>query len=239
MHRFERLIVHSLLAILTIAVLADFGGRGSVAIGDDADPAKETLGPADELVLRGKSGDLTLRDDDGGLAFGDDPTSRVWSIGAVNVPKLLGLLMESDRFGEDRKEIQETAEEQNATFEAQFQAFQEEHAAVTPESPEFPEVQARFQAMMQEYQTWQKGTMAIQQRLGAEQIETAYRELIEAVDIVAEKRHIDIVTRFVPTSDVFKADNMDLASEQVRRRLFLRYPDAIDITEAVSAELGL
>jgi hypothetical protein len=239
MHRFERLIVHSLLAILTIAVLADFGGRGSVAIGDDADPAKETLGPADELVLRGKSGDLTLRDDDGGLAFGDDPTSRVWSIGAVNVPKLLGLLMESDRFGEDRKEIQETAEEQNATFEAQFQAFQEEHAAVTPESPEFPEVQARFQAMMQEYQTWQKGTMAIQQRLGAEQIETAYRELIEAVDIVAEKRHIDIVTRFVPTSDLFKADNMDLASEQVRRRLFLRYPDAIDITEAVSAELGL
>ena len=239
MHRFERLIVHSLLAILTIAVLADFGGRGSVAIGDDADPAKETLGPADELVLRGKSGDLTLRDDDGGLAFGDDPTSRVWSIGAVNVPKLLGLLMESDRFGEDHKEIQETAEEQNATFEAQFQAFQEEHAAVTPESPEFPEVQARFQAMMQEYQTWQKGTMAIQQRLGAEQIETAYRELIEAVDIVAEKRHIDIVTRFVPTSDLFKADNMDLASEQVRRRLFLRYPDAIDITEAVSAELGL
>ncbi|MDE0888014.1 MAG: OmpH family outer membrane protein [Phycisphaerales bacterium] len=239
MHRFERLIVHSLLAILTIAVLADFGGRGSVAIGDDAEAAKETLGPADELILRGKTGDLTLRDDDGGLAFGDDPTSRVWSIGAVNVPKLLGLLMESDRFGEDRKEIQATAETQNATFEAQFQAFQEEHAAVTPESPEFPEVQARFQAMMQEYQTWQKGTMAIQQRLGAEQIETAYRELIEAVDIVAEKRHIDIVTRFVPTSDPFKADNMDLASEQVRRRLFLRYPDAIDITEAVSAELGL
>ena len=120
-----------------------------------------------------------------------------------------------------------------------FQAFQEEHADVSPESPEFPEIQARFQAMMQEYQTWQKGTMAIQQRLGAEQIETAYRELIEAVDIVAEKRHIDIVTRFVPTSDPFQADSMDLAGEQVRRRVFLRYPDAIDITEAVSAELGL
>ena len=239
MHRFERLIVHSLLAVLTIAVLADFGGGGSVAIGDDDEAAKETLGPADELILRGEKGNLTLRDNDGGLAFGEDPTARAWSIGAVNVPKLLGLLMESDRFGEDRKEIQTTAETQNANFEAQFQAFQEEHADVTPESPEFPEIQARFQAMMQEYQTWQKGTMAIQQRLGAEQIETAYRELIEAVDIVAEKRQIDIVTRFVPTSDPFEADNMELASEQVRRRLFLRYPDAIDITEAVSAELGL
>ena len=239
MHRYERLVVHSLLALLTVAMLADFGGRESVAIGDDAEPAKETLGPADELILRGKSVDLTLRDDDGDLAFGDDPTARAWSIGAVNVPKLLGLLMESDRFGEDRKEIQATAETQIATFEAQFKDFQEEHVDVTPESPEFPEVQARFQAMMQEYQTWQKGTMAIQQRLGAEQIEVAYRELIEAVDIVAEKRNIDIVTRFVPTSDPFKADSMELASEQVRRRLFLRYPDAIDITEAVSAELGL
>ncbi|MDC0429050.1 OmpH family outer membrane protein [Phycisphaerales bacterium] len=239
MHRYERLIVHSLLAVLTIALFAEFSGRGSLAIGDDTEPAKETLGPADELVLRGESGDLILREDDGDLAFGEDPTAKVWSIGAVNVPKLLGLLMESDRFGEDRKEIQVTAEEQNATFEAQFQAFQEEHADVTPESPEFPEIQARFQAMMQEYQTWQNGTMAIQQRLGAEQIETAYRELIEAVDIVAEKRRIDIVTRFVPTSDPFQADTMELAGEQVRRRLFLRYPDAIDITEAVSAELGL
>ncbi len=239
MHRFERLIVHSLLAVLTIAVLADLGGGDSVAIGDDDEAAKETLGPADELILRGEKGNLTLRDNDGGLAFGEDPTARAWSIGAVNVPKLLGLLMESDRFGEDRKEIQTTAETQNANFEAQFQAFQEEHVDVTPESPEFPEIQARFQAMMQEYQTWQKGTMAIQQRLGAEQIETAYRELIEAVDIVAEKRQIDIVTRFVPTSDPFEADNMELAGEQVRRRLFLRYPDAIDITEAVSAELGL
>ncbi|MFB0986688.1 MAG: hypothetical protein QMB94_10345, partial [Phycisphaerales bacterium] len=135
MHRFERLIVHSLLAVLTIAVLADFGGGSSVAIGNDDEAAKETLGPADELILRGEKGNLTLRDDDGGLAFGEDPTARAWSIGAVNVPKLLGLLMESDRFGEDRKEIQTTAETQNANFEAQFQAFQEEHADVSPESP--------------------------------------------------------------------------------------------------------
>ncbi|MCP3859744.1 MAG: hypothetical protein GY704_08845 [Phycisphaeraceae bacterium] len=81
--------------------------------------------------------------------------------------------------------------------------------------------------------------MAIRQKLGAEQIESAYRELIEAVDIVAERQGIDIVTQFVPTGEPFDAETMDVASLQVRRRGLLRYPDEIDITEAVAEELGL
>ena len=81
--------------------------------------------------------------------------------------------------------------------------------------------------------------MAIQQKLGAEQVETAYRELVEAVDIVAEREGVEIVIRFVPVSDPFETDDLDLASDQVRRRLLLRYPDAIDLTSRVETELGL
>ena len=45
--------------------------------------------------------------------------------------------------------------------------------------------------------------------------------------------------RFVPVSDPFETDDLDLASDQVRRRLLLRYPDAIDLTSRVETELGL
>ena len=238
MHRIERIVVHVVLLAVVTLLLADLEGPGRAAIGDEPRPADQ-LGPADEVLLRGEAGDLTLSNAKGRIAFGTRPTERVWSIGAVNVPRLLSSLMEADRFGEARTELQEEAGEQNATYEARFEAFQEEHADVTPESPEFPRIQAEFQQMMKEYQNWQQGTMAIRQKLGAEQIEAAYRELIEAVDIVAERRGIDIVTRFVPTGDPFQADTMDLAGEEVRRRGFLRYPDQIDITEAVAEELGL
>ncbi len=238
MHRIERIAVHAVLLALVVIVLADFEGPGRAAIGDEPRLA-EKLGPADELLLRGEDGELVVSNSEGRLAFGERPTDRIWAIGAVNVSRLLKSLMDADRFGEARTELQEEAAEQNASYEAKFEAFQRENADVTQESPDFPRVQAEFQQMMQEYQTWQQGTMAIRQKLGAEQIESAYRELIEAVDIVAERQGIDIVTQFAPTAEPFEADTMDLASQQVRRRGFLRYPDAIDITEAVADELGL
>jgi len=238
MHRIERIVIHVVLLALVVVLLADFEGPGRSAIGDEPRPA-DKLGPADEVLLRGDDGELVLTNTKGRLAFGERPTERIWSIGSVNVSRLLKTLMDADRFGEARTELQEEAAEQNAAYEARFEAFQQENADVNQESPDFPRVQAQFQQMMQEYQSWQQGTMAIRQKLGAEQIESAYRELIEAVDIVAERQGIDIVTQFVPTGEPFDAETMDVASLQVRRRGLLRYPDEIDITEAVAEELGL
>ena len=147
--------------------------------------------------------------------------------------------MNSERFSKDLRALQLEAEEQNRAYEERFAAFQEQAGNLTPEDPEFPEAQARWQGMMQEYQQWQQGTMGIQQKLGAEQVEAAYRELVEAVDIVAEKEGIELVIRFVPVADPFEVESLDLAGDQVRRRLLLRYPDSIDITAKVEAELGL
>jgi Skp family chaperone for outer membrane proteins len=238
MHRIERIIVHVVLLALLVTLFADFEGPGRSAIGDEPRPA-DKLGPADEVLLRGDDGELVLTNTKGRLAFGERPTERIWSIGAVNVSRLLSSLMDADRFGEARTELQEEAAEQNTAYETRFKAFDQENADITPESPDFPRVQAQFKQMMQEYQNWQQGTMAIRQKLGAEQIESAYRELIEAVDIVAERQGIDLVTQFVPTGDPFESETMDIASQQVRRRGLLRYPDEIDITEAVADELGL
>jgi hypothetical protein len=93
--------------------------------------------------------------------------------------------------------------------------------------------------MMQEYQKWQQGTMAIQQKLGSEQIETAFHELVDAVDIVAERLGVDVVIRFVPASEPFESETLDQASDQVSRRILLHHPEAIDLTEKVAQELGV
>ena len=167
MHRIERIVVHVALLALVVIILADFQGPGRSAIGDEPRPADQ-LGPADEVLLRGDDGELVLTNTKGRLAFGERPTERIWSIGAVNVSRLLKTLMDADRFGEARTELQEEAAEQDAAYEARFEAFQQENADVNRESPDFPRVQAQFQQMMQEYQTWQQGTMAIRQKLGAD-----------------------------------------------------------------------
>jgi hypothetical protein len=238
MGRIERIVVHGLLVVLLVVVFADRPGLTPSA---DAVPARteDVLGPADRVILRGAEGDLSLSAADGGLSWGERQTDRTWSLGAVNVPKLMRSLMESERFDEDRQALRETAEAQNAEFEAQFEAFRDEYGEITPDDPKFPEAQQRWQLMMQEYQQWQQGTMAIQQKLGSEQIETAFRELVDAVDIVAERLDVDVVIRFVPTSEPFESETLDQASDQVSRRLLLHHPDAIDLTEKVAEELGV
>lgn len=238
MHRIERLIVHGLLLVLLLVVVTDRPGFAPAA---EAEPARleDELGPADRLVLRGPEGDLPVTAAKGGLAWGERATDRTWSMAAVDVPKLMRSLMESERFEEDRRALREEAEIQNAEFEAQFEDFRGEYGEITPEDPQFAEAQTRWQQMMQEYQKWQQGTMAIQQKLGSEQIEAAYRELVDAADIVAERLGVELVIRFVPADEPFESETLDQASDQVGRRLFLRHPEAIDITEKVAGELGL
>ena len=238
MHRIERISIYAILALLAIAVVSRPSGLTPTA-GADATAPEEVLGPVDRLVLDGPEGPVDVKAVGNGVGWGDSPYQRSWSMATVDVPKLVRSLMESDRFDEDRAELREEAEAQSLEFQERFEEFQEANAEVTPESPEFPEVQATYQAMMQEYQKWQQGTMAIQQKLGAEQIETAFKEMVEAIDIVAEEEKIDIVLRFVPVDQPFDAEMMDAANVQVQRRSILHYPDTIDITAKVEQELGL
>ncbi|MCP4836655.1 MAG: hypothetical protein GY895_18040 [Phycisphaera sp.] len=238
MHRVERFLVHALLLVLLVAVFSDRPFVGTTA---DAEPSRleETIGPADRLVLLrdGKEIDVTAAAN--GISWGDAPTARAWSLGAVDVSRLLGSLVESERFAADRVSFQEEAESQQREFEERFEAFREEFGELKPEDPDFARAQASWESLRQEFSQWQQGTMAIQQKLASEQIEAAYRELVEAVDIVAERSGIEIVLRFVPVDDPFEADNIELTSEQVQRRLMIRYPDAIDLTSKVESELGL
>ncbi len=75
--------------------------------------------------------------------------------------------------------------------------------------------------------------------LEAEQLERSYREMIEAVEIVADKRSIDVVYRFIPTAEPFGTQSSDQAMLQIQLRTFLKYPESVDITQYVMDELDL
>ena len=239
MGRVERIFVYSLLAILMVSVFArDPGTLGGSATAE-APVMKETLGPADELLLAGKDETLTVTNGDGHIAWGEEDTSRAWSVGAVNLSKLMPAVLGRDIFKEEMQELEETAREQNTEFEDQFKALENEYGEITPDDPKFPEAQARAQALMTKYNEWQQSTLQIRSKKAAEQVEQAYREVADAVAVVCENRKIDLVYRFIPTENEFMSQSLEQAQTQIQLRTFVKYPEEVDITEAVMEELGL
>ena len=86
---------------------------------------------------------------------------------------------------------------------------------------------------------WREGQGRIVGKLAAEQIESAYRRLVEAVEVVADREKIDLMFRFIPTAKAFEAETMEAAGLQVRERTFLRSPESLDLTAEVLKELGV
>ena len=67
---------------------------------------------------------VTLRRVDGRVAFGDRPTERVWSIGAVNSDKIMKLLLRSERFEDERRTLEESAKGKDEEFRRRFQELE-------------------------------------------------------------------------------------------------------------------
>jgi hypothetical protein len=86
---------------------------------------------------------------------------------------------------------------------------------------------------------WQQSALQRTGKLDADQLERAYRELVAAVEIVADRRGIDMVYRFIPTGEPFEAENPEQAMMAIRLRDALRYPTELDITADVMEELHL
>ena len=75
----------------------------AIAVVDDA----ATLGPVDGMWLAGKDGNLSLRNEDGHLAWGEEATSRALSTAFVHVGRALEPLMAADHFVEARQDLNE------------------------------------------------------------------------------------------------------------------------------------
>ena len=93
--------------------------------------------------------------------------------------------------------------------------------------------------MLQQREQWRVTGSRQLGLLAAGQVEKAYRDLIAAVEVVADRRRIDLVFRFIPTDNEFKALNPPQAYTGIHARIALKYPEGLDITDEVMEELAL
>lgn len=239
MPRAERLLVVASLAVSLVALAIAFRGpAGQQAIASA--PLASDLGPADALLLNTEAGKdpLRLAAKDGRLAWSDRSTSRAWSVACVHIDRVLRAILRGASYEEKRREAQEAAKTEEAEFNRRLEELKAKFPAAEGAPPP-PEAREAVAALQQEYSRWLEGVRRRDERIAAEQFETAYRELIAAVDAVAEKEQIDVVYRFVPTSDPFEVDEMGEAVGQIQARTFLKYPEAMDITPEVMKALNL
>lgn len=232
---------------MTVVIVALIGGvAGSLATqvfsGTPAAAVRTLpadLGPADGLILAGKDGALTARNEGMRISWGENPGSRAYSVGCVHIDKIMKALLASERFAADRQKFDEEARSQGEEFEKRSKDLQAKYPEAKPTDPNFEEAKKEFVVLQSEYERWLASIQKIQSKHMAEQIEKAYRDLSDALEIVADRKSIDFVYRFVPPSNPFGSTDLADAMMQVQARPFLRYPASTDITEDVVKELGL
>jgi len=166
-------------------------------------------------------------------------TSRSWSVGAVHVDKILKKLLDNKSYTEERARFDEEGKKQGEEFQKEMESLKSQYGNKGKDDPDFPKGQAAVQALFERYQKWNAGMQAAQGKLMAEQVEKAYRELVTVVDVVSDRRKVDVVYRFIPSATPFDSQDLGNAMIQVQARTFLRAPETIDLTADVLKELNL
>ena len=201
-------------------------------------PLPQDLGPADALVLSGKS-DLRVTNVDGRISWSDQPSSRAYSIGTVHVVRILGALLQSDKFSSEKSELGSARQKKGEEFEARYKSMLEKAKGIDKDSPDFPAVRAEFEDFQKEYSAWNAQSDKEFDEMYTRHYQTAYADLREAVEVVSDRRKIDLVMRFVPASDKIASGEEASIAQQLMARTFLRSPDSIDITEDILTEMNL
>ncbi|MCH7547169.1 MAG: OmpH family outer membrane protein, partial [Planctomycetes bacterium] len=159
--------------------------------------------------------------------------------GYVHLGRILNRQLAADEFEEERQAMLDEIQEKDQEYRDELNRLNEQIQELEQDSPEGREIRQRGNILIQEYRSWQQQTSRERDQLAAEHLERAYRELIEAVNIVADHLDIDLVHRFIPTDDPFEVRALEQAMMAVRLRPALRYPEDLDITLEVMEELSL
>ncbi|MDY7109072.1 MAG: OmpH family outer membrane protein [Planctomycetota bacterium] len=239
MHPRERIMIYGLLALLIALNVSLLLGRGGSPAFADPQTGPGDPGPVELLTLRGDAEDIALRNRGGRLAWGESAHDRAYSVGYVYTGKILGQLMQSEAFAEEREPLMEEVRETEAEYRQRLDEIQKRLRELDPNSEEAQAALRQGQAVYEEFMQWQESALGRRGRLDADQLERAYRELVAAVEIVADRNGIDTIYQFVPTGEPFEAENPEQAMTAIRLRSALRYPEALDITADVMEELHL
>ncbi len=238
----ERAVIYSLLAGMLVLNLSFLLGKtGTPALAGYLTMLIEDLGPAETLTLvNGDDGkDIVLRNRGGHLAWGESPYNEGHSVAYVFIGKILGQLMDADSLRVERERLFEELEEVKNKYREEIEALGAHGQSLERGTEEEQQARQRYRAKVEEFRTWQQTAIARTGKLDAEHLERSYREMIEAVDVVADRVGIDTVDRFVPTDEEFEAESAEQAMLAIRIRPALRYPKKLDITDQLIEELSL
>ncbi len=197
------------------------------------------LGPIDSITLAGSDGDITVKNSDERISWGEEKTSKVWSVGFMETGKALEQLMKADHFVEVRDELDEELEEGLKAARETLDEIRERGRSLEPDDPEGPALRQEWESAYRNFEQIQQASIKKRGELAAEQMEESYNEVLEAVNVVSDRLNIDMVLRFIPPDSEFEGNSPDAAIMQIRLRTALRLPEGIDITDEVLSELGL
>jgi len=153
--------------------------------------------------------------------------------------KALEQLMQADHFVEVRDELDEELDESLEEARELLEEIANRGRALEPDDPEAPEVRQQWENAYRKFEQLQTEGMQIRGKLASEQMQEAYNEVLEAVNVVADRLNIDIVLRFIPPDGEFERNTPEATLMQIRLRTALRLPEGIEITDEVLSELGL
>lgn len=235
----ERFIIYGALAILFVITLSHALDEPARSVFADPDLSQGALGPTDSLTLMEGDDKLVLRNRSGRLAWDDTDFASAHSVAFVHVGKAVGPLLEAEHYRDEYEQLQDEIREMDDEITQRLTEFMEENREVQPDDPNAEQLQRTYQELLQERERWrQEGTMRLG-KLAAEQIESAYRDFVAAVEVVADRRGIDIVYRFIPTGEEFDSQSPPQAYTSIRARIAVKYPEALDITDEVLDELDV
>jgi Skp family chaperone for outer membrane proteins len=197
------------------------------------------LGPIDSITLAGSDGDITIKNSNKRISWGEEKTSRIWSIGFMETGKALEQLMKADHFVDIRNDLDEELKEGLDTARKTIDDLMERGRTLDPDDPEGPALRQEWEIAYRNFEQVQQAAINARGELAAEQMEESYNEVLEAVNVVSDRLNIDMVLRFIPPDSDFKGNSPDAAIMQIRLRTALRLPEGIDITDEVLAELSL
>jgi Skp family chaperone for outer membrane proteins len=195
-------------------------------------PGQARLGPAEALVLGARPDEVVLTARGGRLAWAQSDHAAAYSIAFVDVMRPIGPLLEEETYRQERRRLEQEIDAADQELARREAALRDAAGHIDPATP-----QAR--AFLAERERWGIERARRMARLAASHIESAYREVVAAVEVVAQRRGVDIVWRFVPTAEPFDAFGGPQAYSAILNRTVLRYPEALDITDDVLKELAI
>ena len=236
----ERFLTWSTLTTLACLVLLSFLRPSQTQLMADDEAKAEAMGPASSVLLvEEEKPSVKLQAMDGRLAWGESPQQRTEAVAYVHIGTLLTQLMQRDERVEERQALTERLTEEAQVMIDELENIQADIQDMKPEDEAAQEQMQKGQQLAQQLQAFRQQEDAIVEAKAAEQLEACYRELVTAVNVVADRDNIDTVFRFIPTDDDFSPADVNGAMLQIRLRTLLRYPEDSDITQDVAEELNL